>query len=92
MDLNSVSGEGTDTVNQEHSVFSLSDAKLDELLTRVKDIQITMKSQSSKSILPPIAKPDEVVLNDERLKYFQFARSLLNEIIEKFDELTLKQL
>ncbi len=74
-----------DAISQRHSADSMSNEKLDEILTRVKDIQITVKSQQAdaeKLILPPIAKPDDLAPKDKRMKHIQLARSL-NDITDK---------
>ena len=81
----------THAVSEHHSALSSCDEKLDEILTLVKDIQITVKNpQAEKSVLPPIAKPSDIVLTDERMIHIQTARSL-NKIIDNFTELRLNE-
>ena len=72
---------------------SINNTKLEEILDRVKDIQITVKSQhgAKKCILPPIAKPNDVAPADNRISQLQLSRSL-HDIVEYFDELTLCKL
>ena len=74
-EANVVDDGQTDTVCGELSSMcapgpSMSETKLDEILERVKDIQISISSEkdSSKSILPPLAKPQDVAVCDERIK------------------------
>ena len=81
-------------ISEHHSAVSLNNEKLDEILTRVKDIQITVSGASGqqveKMVLPPIAKPNDVTPTDERMKQINLARSL-SEIVDNFAELELRQ-
>ena len=71
---------------------SINNEKLDKIISRVKDIQLTVKSRKevNKCTLPPIAKPDDVAPTDQRMNQFQLARSL-DDIMDHFDELKLCQ-
>ena len=63
--------------------------KLDDILDRVKDIQITL-SQGKRKLLPPIAKPTDMEPCDERVKQLQVCRSV-QEIIDNFEEFRYRQ-
>jgi len=65
---------------------------LDEILSRVKDIQITVQNDNKarKCILPEIAKPNDIAPTEERMMQIQRARSL-DELLDNCDELKLLQ-
>ena len=52
-----------------------NEKKLNEILKRVKDIQLTIASYKGRK-LPPLAKPDDSKMNDERIKQLQVSRSI----------------
>ena len=65
---------------------SVNDTKLDEILERVKDIQISVSATKTlRTILPPLAKPYDVEVCDERIKQLTLCRSI-DEIIDIFNE------
>ena len=69
---------------------TLNDSKLDELLERVKDIQISISTENKKKpVLPPIATPQDIAPADERIKQMQVFRSI-KEIVECFTEFEYK--
>ena len=68
---------------------SISDAKLDDIINRVKDIQVTL-AQGKTKILPPIAKPHDIEPCDERIKQLQVCRSV-QEIMDIFQEFQYRQ-
>ena len=69
---------------------SVTDARLNEILERVKDIQISISSgETARPVLPPLAKPQDVETSDERIKQLQICRSM-KEISDKFPEFDYK--
>ena len=70
---------------------SVTDARLDELLERVKDIQISISSSKLvRPALPPLAKPKDVATSDERIKQLQICRAI-KEILDHFPEFEYKK-
>ena len=59
--------------------------KLDEILERVKSIQISVDQNKTPLTLSPLAKPKDVKPSDEHLKQLLICRSI-EEIIDVFDE------
>ena len=82
--------ESTAVLANEQTSTTTDNAKLDEILSRVKDIQISVKQSGEKPreklVLPPIAKPDDISPTDTRISQINLARSL-NDIIDNFSEL-----
>ena len=66
------------------SSSSQNDSKLDEILQRVKDIQVSISTDKNKGpVLPPIATPQDIAPTDDRIKQMHLFRSI-DEIVDLY--------
>ena len=85
-DANNVLGDIStgEELPSEPAPLTDNEKKLNEILERVKDIQLTIASDKGRK-LPPLAKPDDSKMNDERIKQLQVSRSI-KDIVDNFVE------